>query len=51
MVQLSHLYMITGKTIALTILNGNEFEQTPGDTGKDREACGPWGHKESDMTQ
>ena len=29
-------------------LNGNEFEQTPGDTGGQESlaCCSPWGHKE-----
>ena len=33
-------------------LNGHEFEQTPGNgEGQGNLACcGPWGHKESDMT-
>ena len=34
-------------------LNGQEFEQTLGDSeGQGSPACcGPWGHKESDMTE
>ena len=34
-------------------LNGREFEQTPGDSGRQRSlACSsPWGHKQSDMTE
>ena len=34
-------------------LNGHEFEQTPGDSGKQRSlaCCSPWGHKELDTTQ
>ena len=34
-------------------LNGHEFEQTPGDTGRQRSvACySPWSRKESGMTQ
>ena len=34
-------------------LNGHEFEQTPGDSrGQGSLACcGPWDHKESDMTE
>ena len=32
-------------------LNGHEFEQAPGDSGqRSLTCCGPWGHKESDMT-
>ena len=33
-------------------LNGNEFEQTPGDgEGRGGLACSsPWGHRESDLT-
>ena len=33
-------------------LNGNQFEQTPGDCGGQRSlaCCGPWDHRESDMT-
>ena len=33
-------------------LNGHEFKQTPGDSGKERNptCCRPWGHKESDTT-
>ena len=29
-------------------LNGREFEQTPGDSGRQRSlrGCSPWGHKE-----
>ena len=38
-------------SIDYIVLNGPEFEQTPGDIVKDREACSPWGHKESDMTE
>ena len=49
LVQLSHPYMTTGKTIALT---RHEFEQTLGDSEGQRSlaCCSPWGHKESDMT-
>ena len=34
-------------------LNGQEFEQTPGDDGgqKSLEGCSPWGHKELDTTE
>ena len=34
-------------------LNGNEFEQAPGDGKGQRslECCSPWGHKDSDMTE
>ena len=34
-------------------LNGQEFEQTPGDSeGEGRLACcSPWGHRESDTTE
>ena len=34
-------------------LNGQEFEQTPGDSeGQENLACcNSWGHKESDMTE
>ena len=34
-------------------LNGHEFEQTPGDTERQRslECCSPQGHKESDTTE
>ena len=34
------------------LLNGHEFEQTPGDSGGQRSlvCCHPWSHKESDMT-
>ena len=34
-------------------LNTDEFEQTPGvgDRQGDLECCGPWGHKELDMTE
>ena len=45
--------MTTGKTIALTRLDGHEFEQTPGD-GEGQESltcCSPWGHKELNMTE
>ena len=33
-------------------LNGHQFEQIPGDSGRQRSLayCGPWGRKESDMT-
>ena len=33
-------------------LNGHEFEQTPEDSEGQEilKCCGPWGHKESDMT-
>ena len=32
------------------VLNGHEFEQTPGDNGGQRSlaCCSPWGHEESD---
>ena len=35
------------------ILNGHEFEQNLGDNeGQGSlDGCGPWGHKESDMTE
>ena len=35
------------------LLNGNEFEQSPGDgEGQGSLACcSPWGHKELDMTE
>ena len=34
------------------LLNGHEFEQTPGDSGGQRTGacCSPWSYKESDMT-
>ena len=34
-------------------LNGHEFEQAPGDRDGQGSlvCCGPWGHKESDMTE
>ena len=34
-------------------LNGHEFEQAPEDSEGQRSlaCCGPWGHKESDMTE
>ena len=34
-------------------LNGDEFEQTPvvGDGQRGLACCGPWGRKESDMTE
>ena len=36
-------------------LNGHEFEQTQGDSegqgSLDRDPCGPWGCKESDVTE
>ena len=34
-------------------LNGHEFEQTPGDTERQRSlaCCSPWGRKESDTTE
>ena len=34
------------------VLNGHEFEQTPGDNGGQRSlaCCSPWGHEESDTT-
>ena len=33
-------------------LNGHEFEQTPGNSGRRRSlaCCSSWGHKESDTT-
>ena len=31
-------------------LDGHEFEQAPG-VGDGQECCGPWDHKESDMTE
>ena len=35
-----------------TIMNGHEFDQTPGDSGGQRNlaCCSPWGRRESDMT-
>ena len=35
------------------LLNGHEFEQTPGDSGGQRSLVGyrPWGHKELEMTE
>ena len=35
------------------IFIGREFEQTPGDSGKQGSpvCCSPWGHKESDTTE
>ena len=36
-----------------SLLNGHEFEQAPGD-GEGQGSlvcCGPWGRKESDMTE
>ena len=35
------------------MLNGHEFEQTPGDRGEHGSlaCCRPWGHKESDITE
>ena len=34
-------------------LNGHEFEQAPGDSAGQGSllCCGPWGHRESDMTE
>ena len=34
------------------LLNGHEFEQTPGDSERQGSlvCCNPWGRKESDMT-
>ena len=34
------------------LLNGHEFEQTPGNREQiSLVCCSPWGHKESDMTE
>ena len=37
----------------LHLLNGHEFEQTPGDSEGQGSmvCCSPWGHIESDMTE